>query len=119
METGGERGVEAEGERGVVARGERGVEAEGERGAGRETTGLGTAFTTDCEVLLQRDLTEAQKLELVLNFSKYNPCSTFVFSNDGRVWQETVFSRSILENVPMVGLFNQVGCLSMPSLLLV
>ena len=44
------------------------MEAEGERGAGRETTGLGTAFTTDCEVLLQRDLTEAQKLELVLNF---------------------------------------------------
>ena len=59
MGTGGERVVEAEGERGVGARGERGVEAEGERGVGRETTGLGTAFTTDCEILLQKDLTEA------------------------------------------------------------
>ena len=110
-----ERGVEAEGERGVGARGERGVEAEGERGAGRETTGLGTAFTTDCEVLLQRDLTEAQKLELVLNFSKYSPCSTFVFPMTVEYGKKWSFQDCYLKMYPWLGYSIKLdACLCLP-----
>ena len=33
----------------------------------------------DCDILLQADLSVEQKLEIILNFSKYNPSATYTF----------------------------------------
>lgn len=70
---------ESEGDREIEAEQERGLDVGGDtedRGRVEERT---EALHSDCEVLLRGDLTDAQKLELALNFSQYNPSSTFSF----------------------------------------
>ena len=71
----GESNIEIEGEQ--ESESEVGVDTE-ERGR-EEEAGLESALHNDCEVLLRSDLTDAQKLELALNFSQYNPSPTSKF----------------------------------------
>ena len=82
-----------------------------ERGRVEGRTGL----SSDCEVLLRSDLTDEEKLEIALNFSQYNPSSTFSFPTTLEYSKKRSFQYRYLAMYPWLGYsVNLNACLCLP-----
>ena len=72
----------------------------------------------DCNILLQNNLTEEQKLNVVLNFAQYNPPSTYSYPTKSEYGKCRSFQHHYLQNYNWLGYSLQLdGCLCLPCCL--
>lgn len=72
----------------------------------------------DCQLLLQSGLSDNQKLDIILNFNKYNPPATFCFPTKLEYGKNRSFQHHYLQMFPWLGYSTQLdGCLCLPCCL--
>ena len=72
----------------------------------------------DCDILLQADLSVEQKLEIILNFSKYNPSATYTFPTKIEYGKNRAFQHRYLQRFHWLGYsIRQDGCVCLPCCL--
>lgn len=77
----------------------------------------GTAIR-DCNILLQGDLTEEQKLNVILNFTRYNPPSVYSYPTKSEYDKSRSFQHHYLKKYSWLGYSVQLdGCLCLPCCL--
>ena len=75
-------------------------------------------LTRDCKVLLQQDLSEAQKLNIVLNFAKFSPPPTYQFPTRMEYGKKRSFQPHYLQSYWWLGYSVQLdGCFCLPCCL--
>ena len=72
----------------------------------------------DSNILLQNDLTEEQKLNVILNFAQYNPPSTYSYPTKSEYGKCRSFQHPYLQKYSWLGYSLQLdGCLCFPCCL--
>ena len=72
----------------------------------------------DCAVLLQKDLSEAQKLDIAQNFASFSPPSTYQFPTKVEYGKHRSFQHCYLQSHKWLGYSAQLdGCLCLPCCL--
>ena len=76
------------------------------------------ALPRDCEILLRRDLSEAQKLELILNFPTFSPPSSYQFPTRIEYGKKRSFQHHYLQLHKWLGYSVHLdACLCLPCCL--
>ena len=72
----------------------------------------------DCNILLQSNLTEEDKLNVILNFAQYNPPSTYSYPTKSEYDKCRSFQHHYLQKYSWLGYSIQLdGCLCLPCCL--
>lgn len=80
-----------------------------------QTDEIPTTPVKDCNILLQNGLTEEQKLNVILNFTQYNPPSTYSYPTKSEYGKCRSFQHHYLEKYSWLGYSAQLdGCLCLP-----
>ena len=77
-----------------------------------------TQLPRDCEVLLYKNLSDTQKLEITLNFSTFSPNSDYAFPSTVEYGKKRSFQPHYLQTYKWLGYSaRQNGCLCLPCCL--
>ena len=82
------------------------------------TAQTSTCLPRDCKVLLHKDLSQTQKLQIILNFTNFNPTPTHQFPTKTEYGKQCSFQKHYLESHKWLGYSVELdGCLCLPCCL--